>query len=244
MKNKKKDTEVNISTAIKDTDLCSDDSVNVNKKNIKKSKKKLLISIVCIIAFIALLAITVEIIEYVNNKKSFEPIEIDFDFYPADYNENIFEDEKYLDLIKGEYIRVCNSLTGVTSGVDLDKTDKYSPEVKFMLEYVQDIINGDHESYNSRFSEEYYENQEPAERFTMQKVYDVLITQKETETVTDKKTGNNYTKYLVVLEYKIYENNGTFRRDIGKGSRKQYFTITDKNGSLLIDSISIEKISN
>jgi hypothetical protein len=241
MKNKKNDIEINISEDVKDADLCFNDSINEKKS--KKSKKKLLISIICIVAFIALLAITIEIIEYVNNKKTFEPIEIDYDFYPADYDENIFEDEKYLELIKDGYIRVCNSSTGVTSGVDLNKTDKYSPEVQFMLGYIQDIIDGNHESYNSRFSEEYYTKQKPFERFTMQKVYDVLITQKDVETVTDKKTESNYTKYLIVLEYKIYENNGTFRRDIGTGSRKQYFTITDKNGSLLIDSINIEKIS-
>ena len=204
-------------------------------------KKKLLIAIVCIVAFIALLIAAVEIIEYVNSKKTAEPIVIDYDFYPADYNENILENERYLELIKGEYIRICNSATGVTVGVDMNNIDKHSPEVQFMIAYVQDIINGDHESYNSRFSEDYYKTQEPLERFTMQKVYDVLITQKEVETVTDKKTDTNYTKYLVVLEYKIYENNGTFRKDIGKGSRKQYFTITDRTGSLLIDSIGIER---
>lgn len=205
------------------------------------SKKKLLIAIICIVAFIALLIAAVEIIEYVNNKKASEPIVVDFDFYPADYNENIFENERYLELIKGEYIRVCNADTGVTVGVDLNKLDKHSAEVLFMIEYVQDIINGDHKSYNLRFSEEYYKSHEPLESFTMQKVYDVLITQKGSETVTDKKTGENYTKFLLVLEYKIYENNGTFRKDIGNGSRKQYFTITDKNGSLLIDSIDIER---
>lgn len=205
------------------------------------SKKKLIIAIISIVAVIALLIIAVEIIEYINNKRSLEPIEIDFDFYPADYDENILENEEYLELIKGEYIRVCNASTGVTSGVDLNKTDKYSSEILFMLDYIQDIINGDHESYNARFSEEYYKKNEPLERFTMQKVYDVLITQKEVETVTDEKTGVNYTKYLIVLEYKIYENNGTFRRDIGNGSRRQYITITDKTGNLLIDSIGIER---
>lgn len=219
-------------------------SENNNDKKAKKSKKKLLIIIICIVVFIALLAISVEIIEHINTKKEEEPIEIDYDFYPANYNENIFENEKYQELIKGEYIRVCNASTGVTVGVDLNKTDKYSPEVQFMLGYIEDIVNGNHESYNLRFSDEYYKTKKPLERFTMQKLYDVLITQKEVETVTDKKTGANYTKYSIILEYKIYENNGTFRRDIGTGSKKQYFTITDKSGSLLIDSIDIAKVKN
>ena len=49
---------------------------------------------------------------------------------------------------------------------------------------------------------------------------------------------NNYTKFLYVIEYRILHNNGTFRRDIGSGSKKQYFTLTDKQGDFKIDSIA------
>ncbi len=221
--------------------------MNDNNKFIKENKKgkrNLFIIIACIISSIILLAITVEIIENINAKKASEPFEVDYDFYPADYDENIFEDENYMELISGEYIRFCDSSTNVTVGIDTEKTDNYSEELRFMLAYIDDIINGDHESYNARFSDSYYKTHKQLERFTMQKVYDVLITQNQTETVTDKKAGGNYTKYSFVLEYKIYENNGTFRRDIGNGSKKQYFTITDRNGALLIDSVGTEIIRN
>lgn len=209
----------------------------------KKSKKKLLIAIISIVALIALLAMIIEIIEYSNNTKKIIPIEIDYNFYPANYNENIFEDEEYIQLVKDNPMKYYNASTGVTVGIDINKKDKYPQEIQFMIDYIQDIINGDHESYNARFSEDYYKRNDRLNDFTMQKVYDVTITQKDSEAVTDKNTGNNYTKYLILLEYKIYENNGTFRRDIGDGSRKQYFTISDKDGKFLIDFIAIEKVN-
>ena len=218
-----------------------DDALKNTNKNYKK---KLIIAITCIVVIIVLLAVIVEMIEYFNAKKTSEPFEIDYDFYPADYEENIFEDERYLELISGEYIRFCDSSTNVTVGIDTENTGDYSAELLFMLGYIDNIINGDHKSYNARFSDVYYDTHKPLERFTMQKVYDVLITQNLTESVTDKKTGINYTKYSFALEYKIYENNGTFRRDIGNGSKKQYITVTDRNGALLIDSIVTEIIKN
>ena len=219
----------------------NDQKTDESKNKNKNSKKKLAIAISCVVVAIVLLAVIVEVIEYFDAKKSYELFE-DFDFYPADYNENIFEDEEYMELISGEYIKFCDSATNVTVGINTENTEGYSNELLFMLGYVDDIINGDHESYNARFSDIYYDNHKPLERFTMQKVHDVLITQKTTEKVTDKKTGINYTKYLFVLEYKIYKNNGTFRRDIfGDGFRKQYIIFTDRNGELLIDSITVEK---
>ena len=66
----------------------------------------------------------------------------------------------------------------------------------------------------------------------MQKLYDVNITKLAVNDV-----GGN-TVYEFTLEYKILENNGTFRNDIGDGSKKQYITVTTENGKLLISSIS------
>ena len=209
----------------------------------KKAKKKLIIAIISILLIIAVLVAVVEIIEYQRLLELTKPIVLDdYNFYPANFDENIFEDEKYLEKISEEHMRYCDASLGVTVGIDMEKLDTYSPEVLFMIEYVQDIINGDHESYNARFSEDYYKYHTPLDRFTMQKVYDVLITQKITETVQDEKTGVNYTKYSFELKYRILENNGTFRKDIGDGSRTQSFIITDRTGVLLIDAVGYERI--
>ena len=82
------------------------------------------------------------------------------------------------------------------------------------------------------------EGREPEPPFTMQQVYDILITRVAVTDVVDEKLGK-YTQYEYTVEYKIHKNNGTFRTDLGHDdSRKQYFILSDSTGSeVLIDQI-------
>ncbi|MBQ8818749.1 MAG: hypothetical protein IJZ83_09235 [Clostridia bacterium] len=212
---------------------------NAVKSN-KKAKKKLLIIIICILTVMILLVIASLIIDLIENNKNKE-YEIDYNFYPADYEENIFEDEKYILLTKDGFISYCDSSTNITLGIDKEIAKNYGEEVDFLVDMIYDIINGDHESYNEKFSDSYYKNNSPKNSFTMQKVYDVKITSISDEEVAEE--AGNYTKSVYCVEYKIYHNNGTFRRDIGDGSKKQYITLTNASGELLIDSISTVIIS-
>ena len=205
-----------------------------NSKSNKSPKKKLLIIIISIIAIMAVLIVASLIIDLVERKKGGE-YEIDYNFYPADYEENIFEDEKYISLTKDGFISYCDSSTNITLGIDKEIAKNYGEEVDFLVDMIYDIINGDHESYNEKFSDSYYKNNSPKNSFTMQKVYDVKITSISDEEVAEE--AGNYTKSVYCVEYKIYHNNGTFRRDIGDGSKKQYITLTNASGELLIDSI-------
>ena len=71
----------------------------------------------------------------------------------------------------------------------------------------------------------------------MQKLYNIKITRMSEEDVSEN--GQNYTKYEFILEYMIHQNNGTFRTDIGSdASKKQYITLTDRTGELLISQTS------
>ena len=84
----------------------------------------------------------------------------------------------------------------------------------------------------------------------MQKIYDVSLT-KEPAIVSDDDTAEAE-KYTFVLSYRIFENNGTFRKDIGDGYKRQYITVTQNNlfdeidivKNEDIDSIMIESISS
>ena len=194
----------------------------------------IVIAVLC--GVIALLVITSLLIDFIQSKKSTED-EIDYNFYSADYEENIYEDEKYLELISGEFIRYCDSTTNLTLGIDRETAAGQGSAVEFLVDMIYDIIEGDATGYNKKFSKKYYENNSPKDAFTMQKVYDVIITFISTE------KGDDYTKYLYCVEYKIYHNNGTFRRDIGDGSKKQYIMLTDTSGEVLIDSISTAKVT-
>ena len=165
----------------------------------------------------------------------------DFDFYPVDYDENIFEDPKYTSLIQDGILLYDNN-SNLTTTVDKSNSNQFGSSVALMVDMVYAIVNGDAKEYNSYFSEKYFESNSPKSEFTMQKIYNGKITYCETENVNED--GNVYTRYTYKLIYNIYENNGTFRMDIGDGAREQYITVSDREGKLLIDSIQYIRYYN
>ena len=201
-------------------------------------KKKIIIVIISIFALMILMFISIFVLSTVLDKISGKDEEYDFNFYEADYNENIFEDREYLSLIENGYISYCD-MDNVTLGIDEDDAHKYGQDVEFIVSYIQHMINGDVDKYNGCYSELYYEEEDPKEKFTMQKIYDVLIKKVSEETVSD---GNgSYTKYIFSLNYKILKNNGTLRNDFLTGSRTQYIYITNREGELKIDGVTVLK---
>lgn len=205
----------------------------------KNSKKLLIIIIVSIVGVMAVLGIVSLLIDNITKKQKDE-FEVDYNFYPADYEENIFEDEKYMAIISEEFIKYTDSTTNVSIGIDKETAQEQGSEVQFIVDMIYDAMNGDNVAYNAHFSDSYYKYNPPKERFTMQKIYDVNITYISSEKISD----GNYTKSIYCVEYKIYENNGTFRRDIGGGSKKQYFTLsTYTDGSIYIDEVSTVNIA-
>ena len=204
----------------------------------KKSKKLLRRICIALAATIALLIAIVWIIDLLEQKNDvYEEEVIEYNFYIPDFDENIYENEEYLSLLQSKPMIYQDAATGHGYGITRGETDHYGADVTFMVEHVYTIIEGDHETYNDDFSDEYYDSgRKPKERFTMQKIYNVQITRTALEKVSDG--DDNYTKYSYELTYQIYENNGTFRRDIGAGAKTQYIILTDRTGELLIDSVS------
>jgi hypothetical protein len=101
------------------------------------------------------------------------------------------------------------------------------------------MINGDVNKYNGCYSDLYYEKEDPKDNFTMQKIYDVVLKKLSEESVSDGK--ETYMKYVFSLNYKILKNNGTLRDDFLNGSRTQYIYITNREGELKIDGITVLK---
>ena len=157
-------------------------------------------------------------------------------FFEPDYDENIFENEKYMGLDRNIYI--YDIATGVTESLETEDYEEYNDSVKFMVDFVNSIINGDADTYNQFFSDECIEGGyvQLKETFTMQKLYNIKITTLSEEEIQND--TNNYTKYEFILEYMIMQNNGTFRTDIDSdASKKQYITVIELDGELLIDKI-------
>lgn len=155
-----------------------------------------------------------------------------FNFYDADWDEDIYADAGYMEL--NRYISVSDG--AVKTVLEQDNYAEYGDTVVFLAGYIQTIIDGDHEAYNACFSEEYWKTHEKQNIFTPQKVYNVLLTKCEEETVTEN--GESYTAYTYLVEYMIYRNNGTFRRDIGSDAiGPQYLILTDRDHTIKIDNI-------
>ncbi len=213
---------------------------NQDERSHKNAKKKLLIILISIFSLLVVLIGLSFVIDLLESNDS-QGSEIDYNFYPVDFSENIFEDDEYLEHIEGEFMSFCDSSTNLTLGINRETATQQGIEVEFIVEMLYKIICGDNEGYNKCFSKEYYKKNSPKDQFTMQKVYDVLITKVSSDKISDE-NNSDYTKSIYILEYKIYHNNGSFRRDIGDGSKKQYITITDRSGQLLIDSITTVNI--
>lgn len=209
------------------------EKLDISKNNSIKKKLFIIISIILgaiILMFGALLIID----KFMSEDDTDAPI--DYNFYPADYDENIFLDEEYMELIKNGYLNYTSD--GVTYGIEPEQAVDYGKDVEFMCDLVHSIIYGDSEEYNKHFSSLYFESKAPKGKFTMQKLYDVDIV-KDYELRAD---DGEYTVYRYKLTYNIFQNNGTYRNDIGDGRKTQYITITDREGKLLIDSVTTAKI--
>lgn len=204
-------------------------------------RKRLIIVISALLAVTILLGVASFLIDKYNFKKNNDTTPIDYDFYPADFDENIFEDEKYIELIENGFIYYTDESMGITLGIERETAINHGSDIQFMVEYVYTIINGEADKYNSYFSETYYKTHDEHGPYTMQKLYDVNITKLAEIQETDKK-GVAYTRYEFSLTYRIYENNGTFRNDIGDGYKVQNISVSKKDGKMLIDSIRSPKI--
>ena len=206
------------------------------------SKKRLLIILasVLIVIFLTYAALAIFPSLFENEEDTldgYEPPRVNFNFFPADYDEDIFEDEDYLKLIENGIFEYDDG--ALISMIDLENADGYGKPVELVVNMLYAIVNGDADEYNSYFSDKYFEKKSPKDRFTMQKIYDGRITYFAREEVVED--GKQYTEYTFKLRYKIFENNGTFRDDIGSGSRLQHVTVSDRDGKLQIDALNFVK---
>ncbi len=170
-----------------------------------------------------------------------------FIFNPiVDYEYNIMEDAGYLRLLADEpLISYCDLSTGVTETIAPEDYDKQKAPVRFLIDLVLCIQSGDHEGYYNSFTDAYRraeleKNQYAELEFTMQQIYSAVITC--VSEIENEQTGTVSCVYR--LKYKIRNNNGTFRTDLGSDSyREQEMVILNSasDPTLKINSVSVEK---
>ena len=159
-------------------------------------------------------------------------------FYDESLSKNILQDEKYLE--KDRSITFVKTSSGIGETL-LDEQDavEAGPAAKLLYNMLGYILSGNHDGYNSCFSDYYYSNGgEMKGKFTQQKIYKITITEVAVQDKTDE-NGESYKEYYYTLEYMIMHNNGTLRDDMGSDCIKtQHIYLSERYGDeLLIDKL-------
>ena len=157
-------------------------------------------------------------------------------FADPSLSDDIYADAEYMSLN-----RAINYTTteGYTVTVEISESDypRYSDEVQLLIRLIRAAIAGDADAYNACFTHEYIAASGGEEPFTMQKIYDIEIVNYHSSAAVDKAHTEIYSNAAVYgLRYKIKDNNGSLRYDMGSDAvHEQYISIvTDKEGNALI----------
>jgi hypothetical protein len=193
----------------------------------KNNKKKKIITVFCVFAallavLLALCAILSGVLESVKNEDFSKTENIQNQaparttFYPADFEEDIMQDPLYLS--QNRYIEYSSG--GISVLVTDGDFSTLGEGAVFFGKYFDTVINGRYGEYSSFFTDEYLQAKSgydtvayDGSKFTMQKIFDIkveLLDEKEMVGAEEKTVER-----VFVVRYKILENNGTFRKDIG-----------------------------
>ena len=129
-------------------------------------------------------------------------------YYPVYWDENVFDNRVYMGLDR-DLIYSANNVTQQFGYNDSD--DGMSDECRFFLDYFDHVIRGKYEEILSFYVDDYFSPSNKP-KFTMQKLYEpnVLFLSFEDETIDGIATR----VFSFKVSYKIFMNNGTFRRNI------------------------------
>lgn len=212
----------------------------IEKQGSPKSKKDGLIITAAVIGAAVLIAVIFLIIGGVIPKKDNRPVGTNsgYSFVPVNPDENIYEDEVWLDLDRTCYFE--DESSGMTVSIDENLSDVPSycrQAVETLIKFINAAIAGDTDTFNGLFSKNYFEaGGEGKTSFTPQKLYDIkfsLISYGDIE-----EDGAKHESFHFWIEYKIKDNNGTFRNDMGSdATRKEYAVMTTRDESVMIDAL-------
>ncbi|MCI8589675.1 MAG: hypothetical protein HFE77_03065 [Clostridiales bacterium] len=197
--------------------------IKMMRNNKKSFLLKIAIMVLCIMLLLALVyGIAMAVNQQLQEKRN-ESDEINTDnfvYYFPDWEENIWQDEDYIEKDRTIYFQ---------NGAETYPLSDIGSEgrgASFFMSYVDALIEGDYEALNHMYTSEYTDKNGLFEPFTKQKVYNVLVSYKGTAEGID-----GYGKAEVFdLSYYIMKNNGTFRRDIESNrSRTQIIYLVQTN---------------
>lgn len=203
------------------------------KKRSQAMQKRLVRILICIFGA-AVLVIGVAVAVALLTKPDETPVEYGEEFFYPTYQGDIMQYESYLELDRKIQYCADPSGQGMTTSIEDDNEDEFPASVLFLRDYIQTVIAGDVNAYNAMFNEAYYEENEPQKPFSPQMIYRTRITYRLEQMDGEDKMIAYW------LEYMIFENDGSFRRDIASNaSRRQNVVLRIKpDGTITIEELT------
>lgn len=204
------------------------------KKNLKRAVIVVASVMIGLCILCGVLYAVSELLKNANNKSNQEQkFEIDgksyINYYEADYESNIFEDQDYLKKDRTIKYKVPTETGGISIVLDEYEYDELTEGQRFFVSYFDAVISGNTERYHKIFAKEYTENPggfeiKPLDRtFPMQRIYDIKITELGRTNPNDKSYvyGSKPAVFGVYeVSYKIMKNDGEFRPDLPSDAEK------------------------
>ena len=179
-----------------------------------------------------------------------------FDFCEPDYESNIFDNPEYKVLDHSIHYTFNNQSVSLNNTLKTLDHESYDPDFDaFFVNYFTALAKGvktsaDTMAFNAFYSDVYFRNHTSFTRFAPQKVYDIDIVRRTNEQIITSEekeedaiyVGSTLTSFEV--RYKIYQNDGTFRRDIiSDDVIVQYIDLLRHDGKLTINAIGYARHS-
>lgn len=194
-----------------------------------KKKRMFILVISLFLTMIVVAALITGIVHFVNHDNDEgEPSENNIRYHLPNYDENIFNNTAYMSFQRD----LRYSALGVENYYSYEKDYESAPrECRFFLDYFNTVINGKYEDLASFYVEGYFE-EEP--KFTMQMIYEPYVYYHSVS--TDEIDGVETELINFKVEYRIFKNNGTFRKGVSSNVKipQIYQLIKMSNGSYRI----------
>ncbi len=177
---------------------------NMTEQN-KKMRKKLLIALIVTISVVVILVSVLLIVKALQEKNNAFSLPDSY-FYPT-HQGDIFEYDDYLQK-RPDVIFFCEDPDGI--GRTTDNLEDFPLEALYLRDFLQIMMHADVDAYNNCFNEIYYKNHQKQVAFSQQMIYEAEI-----RYASEDKSSNGERTVTYYLCYKLYENDGSLRRDVG-----------------------------
>ena len=197
----------------------------------RKLKKAFFIVLSVFAALCALLLVAYAVLQYLKDDEDNGALPSEY-FITPDYSEDISKDIVYQSKLRYVYYLEYGTGEMVTEA----NVDSMPDSAQFFYRYFDCVISGNYEEYKSFFTQDYLKHNTIPDKFTKQKIYDIEVNLVNRENI--EKDGVNIIVDTFIVKYKIMDNNGTFRNDVGSNTTVPLvFQLYKQNNSVLINSI-------